>query len=219
MRRFGGLFIMILLSATAGAGGFEEGIPAPEVDLDCAADVTERKAVLAGGCFWCVEAVFEQLEGVSSVASGYAGGGPGDADYKSVSSGSTSHAEAVEVTYDPRKISYGKLLQVFFSTHDPTTLNRQGPDIGPQYRSAIFYSTEDEKRVAEAYIRQLNSSGRFKNPLVTTVEPLGQGFFEAEQYHQDFARRNPGHPYIKAWSDAKVNKVCRLFPDDVKGGK
>lgn len=191
-------------------------LPAPAVDLPPAAEnETSRTAVFAGGCFWCTEAVFEALDGVSAVVSGYAGGTKETANYKLVSDGKTDHAEVIEITYDPRKISYGKLLQVFFATHDPTTKDRQGPDWGRQYRSAVFYANEDEKRVAAAYIAQLDEAKAFPAKIVTTLEPL-EAFYAAEQYHQDFVQRNPEHPYVRAWALPKIEKVKKHFPDEKK---
>ena len=190
-----------------------EKFPDPAVDGDASGS---HEAVLAGGCFWCVEAVYKQLEGVSEVTSGYAGGTAETADYATVSSGRTDHAEAVRIRFDPRKTSYGQLLKVFFSiAHDPTQRDRQGPDVGRQYRSAIFYSDEDQKRVAEAYISQLASARVFKAPIVTEVRPL-EAFHEAEAYHQDYAARNPGQPYIVFTALPKVEKVRAHFPDKVK---
>jgi methionine-S-sulfoxide reductase len=163
-------------------------------------------AVLAGGCFWCTEAAFEQLEGVLDVTSGYTGGSAATADYRAVCGGDTGHAEAIRITYDPSRISYEQLLDVFFDAHDPTQLNRQGNDIGTQYRSAIFYAGDDEKRIAEAKIRSLNEAKHFPRPVVTTLERLGE-FFPAEDYHQDYARNNPEQTYIQAVS---VPKVCKV---------
>ena len=174
-----------------------------------------KTAVLAGGCFWCVEAVFEQLDGVQEVVSGYAGGTAESADYDSVSRGATQHAEAVRVTYDPSKITYGELLRVFFATHDPTQLNRQGPDTGAQYRSTVFYADDEQKRIAESYIAQLEQAGTFDRPIVTTLEPLA-GFYTAEAYHQDFVARNPNHGYVQAWALPKVAKVRSKFSDQLK---
>jgi methionine-S-sulfoxide reductase len=162
--------------------------------------------VLAGGCFWCTEAAFEQLEGVLDVTSGYTGGSRETANYKAVCSGDTGHAEAIRITYDPAKITLDQLLDVFFDAHDPTQLNRQGNDTGTQYRSAIFYASDAEKQAAEAKIRALNESKHFPRPIVTTLEPLRE-FFPAEDYHQDYARNNPGQPYIQAVSIPKVCKV------------
>jgi methionine-S-sulfoxide reductase len=165
-----------------------------------------KTAVLAGGCFWCTEAAFEQLEGVLDVTSGYAGGSAETANYTAVCGGDTGHAEVIRITYDPAKISYEALLDVFFDAHDATQLNRQGNDTGTQYRSAIFYESEEEKQIAEEQIRRLNESGRFARPIVTTLEPLCE-FFPAEDYHQDYARHNPDQPYIQAVSMPKVCKI------------
>jgi len=184
-----------------------EDFPDPIVDATLADRAGESKAILAGGCFWCVEAVYKDLEGVSSVKSGYAGGSAETADYETVSTGRTNHAESVEVTYDPSRISYGQILKVFFSiAHDPTQLNRQGPDTGRQYRSAIFYADDEQKRITEAYIEQLNKARVFDAPIVTEVAPL-KAFFEAETYHQDYAARNPSNPYIVINAQPKVSKL------------
>jgi len=165
-----------------------------------------KTAVLAGGCFWCTEAAFEQLEGVLDVTSGYMGGSAETANYRAVCGGDTGHAEAIRITYDPAKIGYETLLDVFFDAHDPTQLNRQGNDLGTQYRSAIFYADEDEKHAAEAKIRALNEKQAYPRPIVTTLEPLGE-FYPAEDYHQDYARLNPDQPYIQSVSTPKVCKV------------
>jgi peptide-methionine (S)-S-oxide reductase len=184
-----------------------ENFPEPIVDSALADKPGQTRAILAGGCFWCVEAVYKNLDGVSSVKSGYAGGSAETADYETVSTGTTNHAEAVEVLYDPSRISYGQILKVFFSiAHDPTQLNRQGPDSGRQYRSAIFYVDEEQKRVADAYIDQLNKARVFDAPIVTEVVPL-EAFFEAETYHQDYAARNPSSPYIVFNAQPKVRKL------------
>lgn len=174
-----------------------------------------RRVVLAGGCFWCTEAVFERLKGVLDVESGYSGGSAATANYSAVCSGTTGHAEAIRITYDPRVVSYGDLLKVFFTVaHDPTQLNRQGADEGTQYRSAIFYADEEEKRVAAAYIRQLTEQGVFDDPIVTTLEPLTD-FYPAERYHQDYARNNPSQPYIRAAALPKVRKLMEKHPEVV----
>jgi peptide-methionine (S)-S-oxide reductase len=184
-----------------------EEFPDPIVDTGLAEKAGQSRAILAGGCFWCVEAVYKNLDGVSSVKSGYAGGTADTADYETVSSGTTNHAEAVEVVYDPSRISYGQILKVFFSiAHDPTQLNRQGPDTGRQYRSAIFYADDEQKRLAEAYVDQLNKAHVFDRPIVTEVVPL-ERFFEAETYHQDYAARNPLNPYIVINAQPKVRKL------------
>jgi peptide-methionine (S)-S-oxide reductase len=173
-------------------------------------------AVLAGGCFWGVEAVFEHLEGVTDVVSGYAGGSQSTAHYLMVGSGRTGHAESVQITYDPGKISYGKLLQIFFAiAHDPTELNRQGPDEGPQYRSVIFYSSPQQKEVAEAYIKQLNDAKTFRRKIVTQVSALN-GFYPAEPEHQDFIARNPRYPYVVYNDLPKLEQLRRKYPDLLK---
>jgi peptide-methionine (S)-S-oxide reductase len=184
-----------------------EDFPDPIVDSALAGKAAQSRAVLAGGCFWCVEAVYKNLDGVSSVKSGYAGGSAETADYATVSTGTTDHAEAVEVLYDPGRITYGQILRVFFSiAHDPTQRNRQGPDTGRQYRSAIFYVDDEQKRVADAYIDQLNKARVFDTPIVTEIVPL-VAFFEAETYHQDYAARNPLNPYIVVNAQPKVSKL------------
>ena len=192
-----------------------EQFPDP-VNDPAAGDGGEGIAVLAGGCFWCVEAVYLQLDGVRSVKSGYAGGTAETADYDTVCSGRTDHAEAVEVRYDPGKLTYGKLLKVFFSiAHDPTTKDRQGADVGRQYRSAIFYGNEEQRPVAEAYITQLHAAKVFDKPIVTEVLPL-ERFYEAETYHQNYAARNPGQPYIVFNALPKVKKVRAYYADQLK---
>ena len=191
--------------------------PDPAVDTPLAGNSGKATAVLAGGCFWCVEAVFAQLRGVESVRSGYAGGTPETANYKAVCGGNTGHAEAIEIVYDPSKTTFGQLLKIHFSiAHDPTQLNRQGNDVGSQYRSAIFFSDDEQRRIAEAYIRQLNEAGVFNGPIVTTLEPLAQ-FFVAEAYHQNYAALNPGQPYIVYVSQPKVEKLRTYFGDRLKG--
>ncbi len=172
--------------------------------------------VLAGGCFWCTEAVFEQLVGVSDVTSGYAGGTEQTANYDAVCTGGTDHAEAIRITYDPRKISLGELLKVFFTVaHDPTQLNRQGNDVGRQYRSAIFYANDAELAAAKDYIQKLTEAKTFSRPIVTTLEPLA-AFYPAERYHQDYAVKNPMQPYVRAAALPKVEKVREKFADHVK---
>jgi len=190
-------------------------LPSPENDPGLAEESSTQYAVLAAGCFWCVEAVFEQLDGVSDVVSGYAGGAEETADYESVSRGITKHAEVVQVTFDPSVISYGQLLRVFFATHDPTTLNRQGPDRGTQYRSAVFYADDTQQKLAESYIEQLQKAEVFDADIVTTLEPLTV-FHPAEQYHQDFVERNPRHPYVQRWAIPKVEKTHKLFDEYVR---
>jgi peptide-methionine (S)-S-oxide reductase len=190
-------------------------LPKPAVDLPKAPDGQMQQAVFAGGCFWCTEAVFQQLNGVGSVVSGYAGGSEKTATYEQVCSGTTGHAEAIQITYESSKISYGQLLRVFFATHDPTTKNAQGPDHGTQYRSAIFFKDDEQKRVAGAYIKQLEDAKVFSKPIVTTLEPL-ERFYLAERYHQDYVDRNPFDPYIQQIAMPKVMKVREKFPDQLK---
>lgn len=185
--------------------------PDPEQDLPVGDGM--QRIVLAGGCFWCVEAVYLAMDGVSKVVSGYAGGSADTANYESVCSGQTGHAEVIEVQYDPAIVSLGKILKVFFSVaHDPTQLNRQGNDRGTQYRSAIFYETPAQKAVAEAYIRQLDAAGVYPDPIVTRLEPL-DAFYPAEEYHQNFAARNPLQPYVMAVAKPKIDKFRDQFPD------
>ena len=195
-------------------------LPPPAVDLDAApapeGEAARAEVVLAGGCFWCTEAVFEQLNGVSEVVSGYAGGANDDANYQQVSAGLTDHAEVIRVVYDPTVISYGTLLQVFFSVaHNPTHVNRQGNDRGPQYRSAVFFADDDQKRVAEAYIAQLTAAEVFDDPIATRMERLTV-FHEAEAYHQDYVEHNPRQGYVAAVALPKVDKVRKLFADRLK---
>ena len=184
-------------------------IPAPALDAQASDGI--QTAVLAGGCFWGVQGVFQHTSGVINAVSGYAGGSKATADYTMVSTGSTGHAEAVEIKYDPKKISYGKILQIFFSVaHDPTQLNRQGPDSGPQYRSAIFTANDEQKKVADAYIAQLNAAKVYKKPIVTKLGPL-EAFYPAEAYHQDYLTLHPNQPYI-AYNDLpKIENLKKLF--------
>ena len=187
-------------------------IPAPAADEPASRKPSEV-AVIAGGCFWGVQAVFQHVDGVTNAVSGYAGGEKNTARYEVVSRGDSGHAESVQITYDPRQISYGRLLQIFFSVaHDPTQLNRQGPDEGPQYRSAIFPTNAYQEKVARAYIAQLNDARAFKAAIVTQVEP-GRPFFAAEDYHQDFLVNNPNHPYIVINDQPKLEELKRVFPD------
>ncbi len=179
------------------------------------AQKTEATATLAGGCFWCTEAVFERMQGVSDVVSGYIGGTVPNPTYEQVCSKTTGHAEAIEVIYDPSKTSYEELLEVFFKTHDPTTRNKQGADEGPQYRSAVFFHNEDQRKAAEKYIAKLNDSGEFKTPVVTTLEKATK-FYPAEEYHQDFYRRNPNYGYCQFVVRNKVRKFNREFGDKLK---
>mgnify|MGYP006300296911 CR=1 FL=1 len=190
-------------------------LPAPNVDLERPEAGSEtRHAVLAAGCFWCVEAVFEQLEGVSEVVSGYAGGSAETATYEAVSSGGTDHAEVVRITYDPATITFGQLLRVFFATHDPTTLNRQGADRGTQYRSAIFYQNDEEERQAREAVREMQPY--YPDPIVTEISPL-RDFYEAEAEHQDFYRQNSEYGYCRVVIDPKLQKLRQQFAHMLKG--
>jgi len=187
-------------------------LPPPAFDPAPVAAPAQPTAVFAGGCFWGVQAVFQHTEGVLAAVSGYAGGAPGDANYQAVVSGTTGHAEAVQVRYDPRRISYGELLRIFFSVaHDPTQLNRQGPDVGPQYRSAVFTADAAQQQVAARYIAQLDAAKVFPAKIVTQVAPL-TAFHRAEAYHQDYATLNPHSPYIVAFDRPKIDNLKAVFP-------
>lgn len=200
------LFLLLLVSAI-------QSIPDPVVDEPLVSTSEGKVAVLAGGCFWGVEAVFEHVKGVKNVLSGYSGGSASTAEYGMVSSGRTGHAESVQITYDPSQISYGQLLKVFFSVaHDPTELNRQGPDEGTQYRSAIFFANEDQKRIARAYIDQLTQAKIFRHSVVTQVVSL-KGFYKAEAYHQDYLAHHPNEPYIVYNDLPKIARLRKQFPE------
>ena len=209
------ILTLTFASVTACSAGdrAKSDIPNPAIDAPIATTKGEQTAVVAGGCFWGIQAVFEHVKGVISATSGYAGGSANTANYERVSTGDTGHAESVKITYDPAQITYGQLLRVFFSVaHDPTQLNRQGPDQGTQYRSSIFYSSDEQKRIAEAYITQLGKAKVFSHPIVTQLVPL-QAFYPAEAYHQDYAARHPNNPYI-VYNDApKVAHLREQFPD------
>jgi peptide-methionine (S)-S-oxide reductase len=217
-----GLRYRLTLAASALAVACSAGIMGASAFPDPAQDVKApgtgaQTAVLAGGCFWGVEGVFERLNGVSDVVSGYAGGSKSTAIYTIVSTGATGHAESVKITYDPNRITYGQLLKIFFAiAHDPTELNRQGPDEGTQYRSSIFYLNEEQKQVAMAYIKQLNDVKVFRRSIVTTVVPF-EAFYPAENYHQNFLVRNPAYPYIVYNDLPKVKQLEQAFPAMVKG--
>jgi peptide-methionine (S)-S-oxide reductase len=202
----------LMLRSFPAAAESAHALPAPAIDVPPGA-ATSAVAVLAGGCFWGVQGVFQHVTGVTSAVSGYAGGDRKTAEYEMVSTGRTGHAESVQVTFDPRRISYGQLLQIFFSVvHDPTELNRQGPDTGTQYRSAIFPADAGQADVARTYIAQLDQAHVFKKSIVTKIEPNGT-FYPAENYHQDFLTRNPTYPYIAVNDLPKVDDLKRLFPD------
>ncbi|KQT34920.1 methionine sulfoxide reductase A [Sphingomonas sp. Leaf412] len=205
------LLLAPFLLAGCGQAVAERAVPIPASRTDVPAAAGQQVAVLAGGCFWGMEAVFENLKGVRAVTAGYAGGTRATATYDAVSTERTRHAEAIRITYDPRVVSYATLLRVYFSVaHDPTQLNRQGPDTGPSYRSAIFPQSPQQRAVATAYIAQLNAARAYPARLVTTVE--GGAFFPAEAYHQDFFRKNPSHPYIVRWDKPKVAAFRAGFP-------
>jgi peptide-methionine (S)-S-oxide reductase len=188
-------------------------LPAPALDDTLAATSSQQTIVVSGGCFWGIQAVFEHVKGVATATAGYAGGTAQTADYETVSSGDTGHAESVKVVYDPSKITLGQLLRVFFSVaHDPTQLNRQGPDYGTQYRSAIFYTTENQKKIAEAYIKQLNQANVFSAQIVTQLNS-NSGFYAAEDYHQDYATKHPNNPYIMINDAPKVEHLRQQFPE------
>lgn len=206
-----GACAIAVLAPGARAAGEEVVVPVTIIS-DTKGAAQMQTAVLAGGCFWGVESVFEHVKGVQKVVSGYAGGTAKDADYDVVSTGRTGHAESVQVTFNPREISYGEILRVFFSVaHDPTQLNRQGPDVGTQYRSAVFYMDDSQKKIAEAYIAQLDKAKVFERPIVTTVS-ADTGFYAAEDYHQDFLVNNPDNPYIVFNDLPKVHNLEKLFP-------
>ncbi|MBX6322510.1 MAG: peptide-methionine (S)-S-oxide reductase MsrA [Rhodospirillaceae bacterium] len=197
----------------AAAGEAATPLPPPAVDMPAPAGGGAQTAVLAGGCFWGIQAVFQHVKGVTRAVSGYAGGTVPSPSYEQVSSGLTGHAESVQITFDPAVISYNRILQIFFSVaHDPTQLDRQGPDVGTQYRSDIFYADADQKRVAEAYIAQLDAAGVFDRPIVTRVDPL-TAFYPAEEYHQDFAVKHPDYAYIVFNDAPKVVRLHQLFPE------
>jgi len=214
------IFTALLLGAGLALRGLPlaaesaRSIPPPALDEPADPQATsEGVAILAGGCFWGTQGVFQHVDGVTAAVSGYAGGTAKTAHYEMVGTNKTGHAEAVRVTFDPRRISYGRILQIYFSVaHDPTELNRQGPDVGTQYRSAIFPTSPEQAHLAEAYIAQLNQSRVFDAPVVTKIEP-DREFFPAEDYHQDFLTRNPRHPYIVINDLPKIENLKRLFPD------
>ena len=203
-------WFMLTQTTKASGGG---PVPAPLVDDAPASKPSEAKAVFAGGCFWGTQAVFERLKGVVDTKAGYSGGSASTATYDQVTTETTGHAESVEVVYDPSRITYGTLLRIFFSVaHDPTQVNRQGPDVGTSYRSAIFYENDNQKRIAEAYITQLNAAHVFARPIATLVSPL-KGFYRGEDYHQDYALHNPGNPYILVCDRPKIEALKREYPE------
>jgi peptide-methionine (S)-S-oxide reductase len=213
--RVSGLSLMMILVGVIACNAGERAVtlPNPNVDAALATAKSQQTAVVAGGCFWGIQAVFQHVKGVVSATSGYSGGSANTAEYEIVSGGDTGHAESVKIVYDPSQITYGQLLRVFFSVaHDPTQLNRQGPDTGTQYRSSIFYGNDEQKRIAEAYIAQLDKTKVFPRPIVTQVVLL-KAFYPAEPYHQDYAAHHPDNPYI-VYNDApKVANLRQQFPD------
>jgi len=212
-RNFVRLLILFPLLGEVACSRVNGQVPAFAGESQPPAAKGKQTAVLAGGCFWGVDAVFKHVKGVSSVVSGYSGGSGATAEYETVSTGSTGHAESVKITYDPSRISYSELLRIFFSVAtDPTQLNRQGPDTGTQYRSVIFYADENQKQIALAYIDQLNKAKVFSAPIVTQVVPL-KAFYPAEEYHQDFLERHPDHPYIVYNDLPKLRELQNQFPD------
>jgi peptide-methionine (S)-S-oxide reductase len=211
------MVVSVSVIACSAGDNARAAFPSPSVDAAVSTSKTEQAAVVAGGCFWGIQAVFQHVKGVTNATSGYSGGSADSAEYELVSTGDTGHAESVKITYDPSQITYGQLLRVFFSVaHDPTQLNRQGPDSGSQYRSVIFYSSDEQKRVAEAYIAQLDKAHLFPRPIVTQVVPL-KAFYPAEAYHQDYATNHPDNPYI-VYNDApKVAHLQQQFPELYRG--
>jgi peptide-methionine (S)-S-oxide reductase len=212
------MFAMVLtvlagtLACQAGSGA-KGTVPAPVVDQPKATASSKQTATIAGGCFWGIQSVFQHVKGVVSATSGYAGGTAKNPDYEMVSSGTTGHAESVQIVYDPSQVTYGELLRVFFSVaHDPTELNYQGPDEGTQYRSVIFYGNDEQKKIAEAYVAQLNQAKVYKHKIVTQIVPL-QAFYPAEGYHQNYAELHPNQPYILYNDAPKVANLRKEFPD------
>jgi peptide-methionine (S)-S-oxide reductase len=217
LRSFPHHFIRLVLVLVFAFSGCAEAqmqglIPAPQTDEALAHAAGKQTAVFAGGCFWGTQAVFERVKGVVATTAGYSGGSAASATYDQVTTETTGHAESVKVVFDPSKISYGKLLQIFFSVHDPTQLNRQGPDIGTSYRSAIFYTSDEQRNISTAYIAQLNAAHVFQKPIVTQVTAL-KGFYDAESYHQDYALHNPDNPYIMVCDRPKIATLRKEFPE------
>ena len=211
--RVSALLLVITLAGVVACNAGAVNIPNPTVDATLATAKSQQIAVISGGCFWGIQAVFQHVKGVISATSGYSGGAANTAEYETVSTGETGHAESVKIVYDPSQITYGQLLRVFFSVaHDPTQLNRQGPDSGTQYRSSIFYGSDEQKKIAEAYIAQLDQAKIFSRPIVTQVVSL-KAFYPAEAYHQDYATRHPDNPYIVFNDAPKVANLRQQFPD------
>ncbi len=209
---------LVLLMLSIGALGCSahaapaQPVPVAAIDAPLAHTPGKQTAVFAGGCFWGTQAVFERVKGVLSTTAGYSGGSATTATYGQVTTETTGHAESVKVVFDPSRLTYGTLLRIFFSVHDPTELNRQGPDVGTSYRSAIFYANNEQRRIAEAYVAQLDAAKVFHKRIVTQVVPL-KGFYDAEKYHQDYALKNPNNPYIMVCDRPKIETLKREFPD------
>jgi peptide-methionine (S)-S-oxide reductase len=211
---------LLVFSVTGCHAETRTNIPAPQLDAPLAAKPGKQTAVFAGGCFWGTQSVFERIKGVISTTAGYSGGSASTATYEQVTTETTGHAESVKVVFDPSRITYGKLLQIFFSVaHDPTQLNRQGNDVGTSYRSVIFYTSDEQQKLATAYVAQLTAAKVFRKPIVTQITPL-KGFYAAEDYHQDYALHNPDNPYIEVCDRPKIEALKKEFPDlfvDYKG--
>jgi peptide-methionine (S)-S-oxide reductase len=215
LRLFAAVAALLICNAApmAQAASPAQALPVPKIDVALPAAGKMETAVLSGGCFWGVQGVFEHVKGVKKVYSGYSGGPGAMAQYELVSTGTTGHAESVQIVFDPQQITYGEVLRIFFSVAtDPTQVNMQYPDEGPQYRGEIFYATADQQRVAEAYIKQLNDAHAFRRPIATRVDAL-KGFFKAEDYHQDYLTRHPDQPYIATYDIPKVTMLREVFPD------
>jgi len=206
------LSFLVFAGCQPGVAAAHEKLPAPTVDAPLAPAPGKATAIFAGGCFWGTQSVFQRVKGVTATKAGYAGGSASTATYEQVGTETTGHAESVRVTYDPSKITYGKLLQIFFSVHDPTTLNRQGPDSGTSYRSAIFYTSDEQKKISDAYIAQLEAAKVFPHKIVTEVTQ-SKGFYDAEAYHQDYATLHPDQPYIQICDRPKVDTLKKDFPE------
>ncbi len=209
------LSVLVVMGLMACSPNESDSIRADVSGLDVVFQEDLHTATFAGGCFWCTEAVFERVVGVEDVVSGYTGGLKPNPTYKEVSYGRTEHAEGVQIFYDPKRISYQELVEIFFGTHDPTTLNRQGPDIGKQYRSAIYYHNDQQKKVVAKYMTKLTEDGTYSDPIVTQLEPF-KAFYKAEEYHQDYYKKHPNHPYILSVAKPKVEKFKKKFKDKLK---
>jgi peptide-methionine (S)-S-oxide reductase len=219
LARFGWMALLVVAAVLVAWRGMkmtqvnaQAKAPVPAVDETKAARPGHETAVFAGGCFWGTQSVFQRVKGVTATTAGYSGGSAATATYAQVTTETTGHAESVKVVYDPSKLTYGQLLQIFFTVHDPTQLNRQGPDVGTSYRSAIFYTNDEQKKIATAYIAQLTAAHIFSKPIVTQVVPL-KGFYDAEAYHQDYATNNPDNPYIQVCDRPKIETLKRDFPE------